>query len=119
MTDDIELLTKWLQGCLILAAIFTTLFPVLYSFFPWTSTLLGKLLMFQGISFALAVDTTLLFQFWVPSHIMVIFWINAIVYTMLAASTALMSWKLWQLDRRRRNEEINDGEGSPFEQPDV
>lgn len=94
MTHDVQVLTVWIQLCLLLAAFFATLFPVLYSFAPWWSTRLGRALMLQGIAFALALDLTLLFSFWVPEDILVLFWVNAIVFTLIAFATGYLTWKM-------------------------
>ena len=94
MTHDIHLLTLWIQGCLILAAISTTAFPVLYAFAPWWSTRLGRGLMIQGIAFALAIDLTLLFTFWETDNILLLFWVNAVVLTLLAFASGYLTWKM-------------------------
>lgn len=95
MTRDIETLTKLIQICLVIAAFCASSFPVLYAFFPWRSTMLGRLLMLQSISFAVALDLTLLFQFWFPKDILVIFWVNALVFLLIAVATAALTVMLW------------------------
>lgn len=95
MTRDIETLTRIVQVCLFIAAFCSTSFPLLYSFFPWRSTKLGRLLMLQSVSFALALDCTLLFQFWFPEDILIIFWINALVFILIAVATASLTWMMW------------------------
>lgn len=99
MTRDVETLTHWIQACLIVAAFFTTLFPVIYLIFPWHTTRLGRLLMLQAVSFALALDITLLFSFWMPGDFLFIFWTNAVVFTLIAISSALLTAMLWKLNR--------------------
>ena len=45
-----------------IAAVFANAFPILWAFLsPWHTTRLGKALMLQGVSLAVALDTTLLF----------------------------------------------------------
>lgn len=114
MTHDVELLTKWVHTCLAVAAFCSTSFPVLYAFSPWYSTLLGRFLMLQAVSFALAIDMTLLFQFWVPSDILVLFWINAIVFTLIAGATFGLTVMLW-----RTNHVKNDLRGFKRRKTDV
>lgn len=101
MTTDVDTLMNWVQGCLVAAAIFTTAFPILYLFSPWYSTLLGRLLMLQAISFALAIDFTLLFQFWVPVNVLIVFWMNAAVFFLIAIATGALTIKLWILNHRK------------------
>jgi hypothetical protein len=102
MTHDVDVLKNWIQACLVLAAIFTTAFPILYLFSPWYSTKLGRLLMLQAVAFAIAIDCTLLFQFWFPSNILVIFWINAIVFFLIAISTGALTLMLWRTNHNKR-----------------
>lgn len=102
MTRDIETLTNIIRICLAVAAFFTTLFPVIYLLFPWQSTRLGRLLMLQAVSFALALDMTLLFTFWMPGDVLVIFWTNALVFFLIAISTCLLTVMLWKTNRDNR-----------------
>lgn len=99
MTRDVETLTNWIHACLIVAAFFTTLFPVIYLMFPWYTTRLGRLLMLQAVSFAIALDLTLLFAFWEPGDFLIIFWTNALVFTLIAISTGLLTAMLWKTNR--------------------
>lgn len=100
--DDIEVLGMIIQVLLVIAASCVTLFPVLYSFYPWKTTKLGRILMFQGIAFAWSLDLTVLFQFWLPDSILLLFWIQAVSFAMIALATSLLTWKMWVLNRRRR-----------------
>jgi hypothetical protein len=84
-----------------IAAIFCTLFPIMYSFSRWRQFLLGRILMLTMVSLALAVDLTLLFAYWQPKDILVSFWIEVIVFSLIAISTAGMSYKMWQLNRKK------------------
>lgn len=93
MTHDIKVLTAWILVCVIMAAIGTTAVPILYSFFPWRLRPIGKLFMLQSISFALAIDLTVLFFLWPPENILVLFWINAAVFTFISVTS--MSMAIW------------------------
>lgn len=107
MTHDIGVLTRWIQACMIIAAFFTTAFPFLYAFFPWRSTRLGRVLMLQGIAFATVLDMTVLFQFWEPSNVFVIFWVEALGFAFIACTTGWFSWLMVLANRkRRRNDEL-------------
>lgn len=96
MTHDIDTLTNWLRWVLGFAAFFTTAFPALWLFSKWNDTPTGILLMFQTATFALVLDVTMLFQFWHPGDILVIFWANAILFSLVAASSACLTGLLWK-----------------------
>lgn len=48
---------------LLWVSVVTTLFPVLYAFTPWYRSVLGRIMMANGIAFAFTVDMTLVFNF--------------------------------------------------------
>jgi len=102
MTHDIHVLMAWIFVCLIVAALCTTAFPVLYAFSPWRSSLLGKLFMLQAIAFALAMDATVIFNLWKPSNILFLFWANVVVFGLIAVATALLTGMLWRLNNYHR-----------------
>lgn len=97
MTRDLSTLWVWIHVCLIVAAICTTAFPVLYAFSPWYSRLLGRLVMLQAVVLAAMVDLTLLFQFWHIKNVLVAFWINAIMFSLVAVSSAALTLMLLKL----------------------
>jgi len=101
MTTDVDVLMNWIQACLAIAAVFTTAFPFLYLFSPWYSTKLGRLLMLQAVAFALAIDMTLLFQFWVPVNVLIIFWMNAFVFFLIAIATGALTIMLWHTNHKK------------------
>jgi hypothetical protein len=85
----------------IVAALCTTAFPILYAFFPWRSTLLGKMLMLQAVAFALAMDGTVIFNLWMPSlNVGVV--IEVIVFGLIAISTAALTALMWKANRSNR-----------------
>ena len=101
---DLEALRLWVRVCLVVAAIWTTAFPILYLFSPWRLTGLGKVLMLQGIAFALAMDLTAAFNFWMPIHRMKLAYIiDALVLTFIAASTGALTVMLWKIQHERAN----------------
>lgn len=104
MTRDIHTLTEWLRCVLIIAAVCTTAFPVLYSFANWTSTALGKIVMAHSIAFALAMDVTVLFQYWHPNDILAVFWVEALMFTFIAIATTALTYMLWLYNYRKRVE---------------
>lgn len=91
MTHNIDLLRDWIRVVVIITAICTTSVPAIYALFPWRSRTIGKVLMMQAIAFAMAMDLSALFTVWTPKDILVIFWIDAIVLTAIAISTASMT----------------------------
>lgn len=101
MTRDIEVLKLWLLFVVVLAAVAATAVPVLYSFFQWRRLLIGRLFMLLAVSFAAALDLTVIFQFWHPD-ILVEFWIDVIVFTAIAVSNVLMFVLMWKLYFKRK-----------------
>lgn len=101
MASEIETLVRWIQTCVAIAAFFTTLFPFLYLFSPWYKSKLGRVLMLQAVAFALAVDLTLLFQFWTPKNIYVILWLNVIVFSLIAAASAMLTWGMLRINHNK------------------
>lgn len=106
MTHDINVLRAWIRIVLIVAAICTTAVPLLYSFSPWRSRRLGQLFMLQAVSFAVAIDLSLLFSYWRPKttedNILLLFWVDASVLTMIAISTAALAWMMVLLNYRKK-----------------
>jgi hypothetical protein len=94
----------------LIAATCTTAFPILYAFFPWRSSLLGKMLMLQAVAFALAMDGTVIFQIWEPSNIVIGFLIEVVVFGMIAFSTASLTVLMWKANHTNRKvKKENDG----------
>lgn len=103
MTRDVEVLQQWILICVGFAALNTTFFPVLYLFSEWNESKLGRILMLQGVAFALAIDLTFLFAFWRPEDILVLFWINAAAFTLVAVATGLLTWMLWRTNHSKHS----------------
>lgn len=100
MSYDLNTLRVWIRACLIIAAICTTAFPVLYSFSPWFRSELGRALMVQAIAFALVLDFSVLFQYW-QADIAVRFWINALLFTLIAVASTWLTLMLWKINHQR------------------
>lgn len=107
MTRDPETLAEILKYMLVIAAIFATAFPVIYSFSRWHETGLGRILMLHGISLAFALDVTVLFYFWTPTDILVAFWIEVIIFTLIALASCLMCIYLVRLNYMNK-EKVTD-----------
>lgn len=97
MNGDIEVLRAWIRVVLIIAAICTTAVPIIYSFSPWRSRPFGRLFMMQAISFAVAMDLSALFSVWHPVNILILFWVDALILTLIAASTSAMAGMMWRM----------------------
>ena len=93
MTHDPQVLLAYVKGCLIVAAICTTIFPVFYLLFllKRKQTLVGIALLIQGLVFALIVDLTLLFMYWSPHNILVMLWVNSLGFTLISIATAFVT----------------------------
>ena len=109
---EMHVLINWLRVFLILAVAFSTLFVIMYAFSPWYRSVVGRLLMLQSFSVALALDITLYFQFWPPHHILVAFWIELIEFLLIALATCLLCILLLVYYRRaiitRRSNKLSD-----------
>ena len=102
MTHDIEVLRAWIRIVALVAAICTTAVPVLYAFSPWRSRRVGQLFMLQAVSFAAAMILTVLFSYWRPKNILVMFWVDAVVLTAIAGSTAALALLMWRTNHPKK-----------------
>jgi hypothetical protein len=112
MTRDLEVLRAWLLAVVVIAAIGATAVPILYSFLPWRKSRIGSAFMLKAISFAAAMDMTVLFAFWQPEDILVMFWVEALVFTAIAISTTRLVWVTFRLrypEKRRGKLLFNAG----------
>lgn len=110
MTKDIDALMSWITACLVVTAICTTAFPLMYSVSKWHRTRLGQILMVQSASLAAAIDLTLLFTFWTPKNVLVIFWVNAAIFTLLAFSSAALTAIMWDYNHSKNKREKRNAE---------
>lgn len=106
MSENIEFLGMWILICTIVAAVGTTAVPVLYAFSPWRSRRLGQLFMLQAVAFAMAIDLTVLFEIWRPINILVLFWVNAVVFTFIASSTSALAIFMWRLNHPSKKKDV-------------
>lgn len=95
MNGEDAVFQLWIFACLVIAAFFTTTFPLLYLFSTWNKSKLGRVLMLQGVAFALAVDLTLLFALWTPP-MMAGYIVSAGGFTLIAISSGTLTWMLWR-----------------------
>lgn len=102
MTEDIEVLTAWILAVALITAACTTAVPILYAFSPWRSRKLGRLFMLQALSFAAAIDLSVLFMIWTPPSILVVFWANALMLTAIAVSTSALATLMWKMNHPKK-----------------
>ena len=77
-----------------IAAFFANAFPLLWGFLsPWYKSHLGRAMMLQGVSLALALDTTLAFAI-LNETILVRRSLYIVVFFFLALSTGFITWKV-------------------------
>lgn len=109
MTRDINTLREWIRVVTIIAALATTSVPVIYSLSPWRTHKLGRLFMYQGIAFAMALDLSAVFQIWRPKDILVLFWTDVIVLTVIAAATSALAILILSMNVPRRRYQSRHG----------
>lgn len=97
MTRDIETLQLWIRIVAVIASVCTTTLPIVYSTFPWRTRLIGRLFMLQTMSLALTVDVSTMFAFWKPKDVLIVFWVDALMLTLLAISAILMAFFMLKL----------------------
>jgi hypothetical protein len=102
MTRDPATLHEIVRIFIIIGAIATTSFPILYSFVPWYASQVGRVLMLKAMTFALLMDIILLFQFWRPTDILTVFWIQVFMYSLISVQATAMSFLLIRLNFRNR-----------------
>jgi hypothetical protein len=100
--NDFHTLILWIRIFTIWAALCATCVPVLYAFYPWYSRPIGRGFMFQAVSFALALDVTVVFSLWPPANIYVIFYIDLFVLTLIGLSTSLLAFYMWRMNRPKK-----------------
>ena len=105
-----EDLLEGYKVCLIVSSVCATSFPLVWAFSRWWSTLLGRLIMLQGVTIAVAVDLTFFFNIVAPNfnNLMVLFWINAVVFGLIALSTVLLTVTVIRMNYIRKKKGNTD-----------
>jgi hypothetical protein len=91
MGRDISALLTWIRVVTYVAAVGTTAIPIVYSFSNWRTYVFGRLFMYKGISFAVAMNLSAFYQTFQPANIRILLWIDGIVVTALAITTTAMA----------------------------
>jgi hypothetical protein len=110
MSVDIDTIRTYLRVCMIIAAVCTTAFPLLYAFSPWYRSVLGRALMIQAIGFALILDITAFYTLVDGENVKVKLWVYTFGFTYIALAAAFLTSRLWEINHRvRKNQEKNLG----------
>lgn len=117
MTQNLDLLRIWIRIALLVAAICTTSFPLLYGFFRWWRRPIGRLLMMQAASFAIAVDLSAVLAFGFPKTPIMRFWVDAVVLTLIAGSSAMLTGFMVKLNFFPKKEQRNEAQRKGIRRP--
>lgn len=104
MVRFVDELIDWMYIVIGIAAFFTTLFPILYASSPWYKSALGRIFMVQSIALAMAVDATLLTRVWVPTHPVGVFLMDASIFTLIAITSASLTYQMWTLNHPKNGD---------------
>lgn len=91
MPSDVQTVLYWSRVFLIIAAISVTAFPLLYAFSPWYRSRLGRAVMLQSVSVALAVDLSAIFQFKEITNLHVVLMINIGVLAFISVTSLYLT----------------------------
>ena len=115
LPDNLEEVRQASLIFLTVAALASTMFPLLWAFFPWWSTVMGRILMLQSVCFAVALDLTVVFRFWSPvDHLHFTLFINFFVFMGLATASVLMTALMLRLNLQRRRSESSEEDEQHF-----
>lgn len=109
ITRDMELVVILGRLILIVALITTTSFPVLYAFAPWYKAPLGRAVMAQSATLALAVILKFILTFFLAEGPRTaLLWTNVIVLILITISTSSLTYLLWQIRRKAKRKALDD-----------
>lgn len=95
--SDIDTVVQWSRAFSAIAAICTTSFPVLYLISPWYRSPLGRALMLQSVSIALALDISAVYQFWAfTTNMHTLLLINIGILAFISVGSLLLTTMLVQ-----------------------
>jgi len=98
MTGEYEFLVNLFRTFLFIAAVCTTLVPVVFAFSEWNQSPLGRVFMLQAVAFAAAVDTVALFRFWRPDGTNTVITVYAIMFGLISVGTASVAWQIVKIN---------------------
>jgi hypothetical protein len=99
---DMSTVILWIRIFTVAAAICTTSVPIIYAFYPWRTRWLGRFFMGQACAFAFALDITVVFSFWRPKNIMIIFFVDMLLLLNIMVTTTGMAVFIWKLNHPRK-----------------
>ena len=108
ITRDMELAVIIGRLVLIVATLTTTSFPVLYAFSPWYRAPLGRAIMMQAVTLALAIWLKFVLTFFLadgPRGFLL--WTNVVVLVLITIATSALTYLLWKIRRNARREAEN------------
>lgn len=96
----------WGETALVVAALASTTFFLLYLFFPWYNSLVGRAMILKALGMALALDITVWFHFFPPNgdNITGALVVQAVVFTIIMLGALGLVHMLW----RENFTQIND-----------
>jgi len=109
ITRDMETAVIIGRLLLIVATISTTSFPVLYAFSPWYKAPLGRAVMMQAVTLALAIWLKFVLTFFIAEGPRVfLLWTNVVVLILITIATSSLTYLLWTIRRTAKRKAIED-----------
>lgn len=106
---------------LILAAITTTLYPILYSFLPWYRSRLGRAVMLKAVAFCLTIWLKFVLTFFLNDNTRELLrWVNAGVLIVIGVATSTMTYEMYIIQRdaiKKSKQEEQNGEQDGSKHP--
>lgn len=113
MPQDLETVMAITRTMGVIAAVCVSTFPALYMFSPWYSSPVGRAVMIQSLSVALAIDISIVFQFIdAPDDLLTILIINVVVLGFICLASLYLTATLFYY-----NFYVNKEQDMPNEKP--
>lgn len=102
MTYDVDNMVVVGRLFLVLAAVMTTAYPVIYSLMPWYKSRLGRAMMLKAIAFNMLLWLKVILTFFLNDHTRTfLLWFNAITLILIGIATSLMTFELLRVQRKQ------------------
>lgn len=110
MSDMLINASDWFISCLLVTAVFTTLFPLLWMFSPWYETVVGRLIMIRSIAFSAAVDLTVYFLLFTPREEFAntYYLLQAIVFSVITVVSILLTFTMLNMNYFKKRKVPDD-----------
>lgn len=113
-TEELKTVAHLAEIFLTIAAVCTTMFPVLYLFSPWYRSNLGRAVMIQSVSVAFAVDITFVFRHWrFTDDLFKIYIINIGILAFIAGASLYLTVMLFLYNFRKELPDAKSEEAVP------